>query len=57
METQMYFTNKFKYATHVILVLHVSFLTFNLILTHKNNIQLGSNLSLIILKKNLRIKM
>jgi hypothetical protein len=51
MEAQMYFTNKFKYATHVILLLHVSFMTFNLTLTHKNNIQLGYNLGLIVLKK------
>jgi hypothetical protein len=37
-------------STRVILVLHFSFLSFNLTLTHKNNIQLGSNLGLIVLK-------
>jgi hypothetical protein len=53
----MYFTNKFEYATHVNLVLHFSFLAFNLTLIHKNNIQLGSNLGLIVLKQSLRIKL
>jgi len=51
-KTKIYFINKFERATHITLILHFSFLTFNLTLNNKINIQLSSNLDSIALKQS-----